>query len=118
MILYADDTNMFFTGDDLTKLYRDINIDLEKIVTWLNANRLSLNINKSHCMLFTRKKAAYDRNIKINNEYINRVETTKFFAVYLDSKLTWKKQILYIKSKVAKGLGILCRARKVFTKEI
>ena len=35
-------------------------------------------------------------------------------GVNLDEKLTWEAHILMIKYKIAKGLGILCKARKVF----
>ena len=34
---------------------------------------------------------------------------TKFLGVIIDSKLTWKSHINYIKSKVAKGIGILSK---------
>src|SRR5271170_6699147 len=32
-------------------------------------------------------------------------------GIFLDSKLNWHKHIAHIKSKIAKGLGIMCRVR-------
>ena len=45
--LFADDTNMFGTDNDLEALIVNVNTELEKIVKWLNANKLSLNIDKT-----------------------------------------------------------------------
>ena len=43
-ILFADDTNVFVNGKDLDALTVTMNIELEKIVSWLAINKLSLNI--------------------------------------------------------------------------
>ena len=52
-VLFADDTNMFHTDKNLAILIEDVNIELEMLVTWLKANKLSLNINKTHYMKFS-----------------------------------------------------------------
>jgi hypothetical protein len=49
----------------------------------------------------------------MNNEVITKVESTKFLGVVIDYKLCWSDHIHYIKSKISKGIGILCKARKV-----
>ena len=55
-------------------------------------------------------------DIKINNECIERVYHTKFLGVQLDAKLSWKKPIEYISTKLAKCAGILIKARKKLPK--
>ena len=35
--------------------------------------------------------------------------------MFLDHKLTWFNHIQFIKNKISKGIGILCKARKIFT---
>ena len=55
-------------------------------------------------------------DIKINNECIERVYHTKFLGVQLDAKLSWKKHIEYISTKLAKRAGILIKARKKLPK--
>ena len=54
-VLFADDTNIFYTNSDLKSLIDNVNIELEKIVTWLNANKLSLIVEETHYMLFRNK---------------------------------------------------------------
>ena len=55
-ILFADDTNLFYRGKDFTVLFQEINNELSQISLWLKSNKLSLNIKKTHFMLFHRKK--------------------------------------------------------------
>ena len=40
-VSFADDTNMFGTDNDLEALILNVNTEHEKIVKWLNANKLS-----------------------------------------------------------------------------
>jgi hypothetical protein len=117
MILYADDTNVFFNGNDIDVLYNEINRTLDTIKDWLQANKLSLNVDKSQCMFFTHKSIQYNNEIKIANEALTQVETTKFLGIYLDSKLSFKKHLTYIKGKVARGIGIICKARKLLNRD-
>ena len=111
-ILFADDSNMFCTGKNLNDICNTMNQELSRVVEWLNVNKLSLNIDKSHFMVFSNKKYTFEPIITVNNTPIDRIYETKFLGVIIDSKLTWKAHINYIKSKVAKGIGILCKARK------
>ena len=50
-ILFADDT-IFYNGTDLKDMIRQINEEMVKICAWINANKLSLNIDKTSFMLF------------------------------------------------------------------
>ena len=96
-----------------------MNEELKKVVVWLNANKLSLNVRKTHYMIFHGKNRKIETNhsIQINSELIERVDSTKFIGVVMDSKLTWQLHIQYIRSKIAKGLGVICKARKVLNSE-
>jgi len=56
--MFADDTNMFDSDKDLILLQDRINNELNKVVQWVNANKLSLNVKKTQYMLFKGKKQA------------------------------------------------------------
>ena len=43
-MMFADDINLFFVGDDLAHLESVTNFELDKISTWLKINKLSFNI--------------------------------------------------------------------------
>ena len=51
-------------------------------------------------------------NVLIDGNTITRVNEIKFLGVIIDDTLSWKKHILFTRSKVAKCIGILCKARK------
>ena len=51
-ILFADDTNTFISGKDLDEMCVKLNDDLQKVQEWLCCNKLSLNVMKTHYMIF------------------------------------------------------------------
>ena len=51
--LFADDTNLFNFGNNLTAMINNTNIELEKLDSWLRANKLMVNtISKTNYCLF------------------------------------------------------------------
>ena len=78
-VLSADDTHMFITGKDMIVLCNQLNEDLRNVQEWLQCNELSLNVLKTHYMVFTpRNKLINDIDVKIHDVQIQRVYTTKF----------------------------------------
>ena len=45
-IIFTDDTNFLYTGDDVSEICKTVSTELDKLSTWLNANKLSLNISQ------------------------------------------------------------------------
>ena len=50
IILFADDTNIFFSHRDQNYLVETINSELNKLTEWFKCNKLSLNAKKSSFM--------------------------------------------------------------------
>ncbi len=50
-ILFADDTTLFYSDDDTTKLSKIMNDELNEIVNWFKCNKLSLNPAKTNFMV-------------------------------------------------------------------
>ena len=118
-LLFADDTNALAIGKDLDKLITSLNIDLEKIVIWLAANKLSLNVKKTHFMIFKtkNKNIKHSNSVKIGREIISEVEHTKFLGVIIDNRLNWSFHINSVKRKISKGFGVICKAKRILNKE-
>ena len=117
-ILFAGDTNLFCTGKNLKDVVSHINVEIGKVYCWVKANKLSLNIDKTNFMLFTPKHFSCNMDgLLINGNQIKEVNETKFLGVIIDNKLTWCPHIMYIGKKIAKGIGIILKARKVFNNE-
>ena len=112
-ILFADDSNLFISGNDADLIMKTLNTELKEISLWLKANKLSLNIKKTHFMIFSSKNKPHpDMNINIDGEIINETSKTKFLGVITDNKLSWKDHILYISGKLARGTGVILKATK------
>ena len=44
--MFAGDINLFLSIKDISKLYNDLNVELQKISIWFKANKFSLNLTK------------------------------------------------------------------------
>ena len=118
-ILFADDSNVFISGKDVEVMCEKLNNDMENIRQWLCCNKLSLNVSKTHYMVFTpRNKQVENLNIKIQNTNIERVSVTKFLGVMIDAQLSWKCHIEYTCKKISKCLGVILKARKKLNKSV
>lgn len=119
-VIYADDTNVFMKGKSIQEISVKMNNELKKIVQWVNSNKLSLNISKTNYMIFRSKgkKLSVDFELKICGTVIERVSHTKFLGIMLDEKLLWDRHVQFIKPKMAKGIGILCKARKILNQKV
>ena len=68
VILFADDTTIYMGHRNLNYLRWCLKQDISNINDWFLANRLTLNINKSRCVLFSknRHKIALQLNLNVN----------------------------------------------------
>ena len=110
---------MFLSGKDPDDLIRTMNEEMVKIVDCLQINRLSLNLNKTHFILFRRKKVriSLSTDLIIHNVKIDMIERTKFLGVIIDQNLSFQSHINYIKGNVARGIGILYKSKPYFSFE-
>ena len=101
----------------LVKIFYSLNLKLSKLTNWLRANRLTLNVKKTHYIIFSgpKKDRSTQSDIIINNQIIDRVTHTRFLGVMIDESLQYKEHIAHVKGKCARGVGILCRAKKFFS---
>ena len=111
-VLFADDTNLFCSDNNMRALFETANQELSQINDWFLVNKLSLNVEKTKYMLF--HKLTDQENIplklpllKLNRKIIEREYSFKFLGVILDEHLTWKKYIQLIENKVSKNVGVL-----------
>ena len=112
-ISFADDTNLFISGKDISDIESNINRELITVQNWLISNQLTLNVKKSNFIVFKSrsKKLKKELDIKLNNKTLERVKQTKFLGVIVDEHLTWKDHIDYVTLKIIRMCGILRRIR-------
>ena len=49
--MFADDTKIFIQGKDMAQIQNGMNDKMIKISACVSVNKLSLNFDKTHCML-------------------------------------------------------------------
>ena len=78
-LFFADDSNIFLSSKNTDILISEMNSEIVRITDWLAANKLSLNISKTHYMIFSsKKKTVINRDVTINGTCVSRVYKTKF----------------------------------------
>ena len=106
-ILYADDTNIFIEGTEYHKVISSLNTELLKVSDYLNSNNLTINLKKTHYIVFHRSRIKINSiNLVILNKTIEITRSTKFLGVIIDNKLKWTDHITYIKRKSQRQLEL------------
>jgi len=121
-IIFADDTNLFLSHENINVLFNNMTNELKKVSDWFKINRLSLNTAKTKWTLFhpLNKKNTIPHllpDLYIDNVIIKREKITKFLGIYIDENLTWKHHINIISSRISKCIGILYKARNILNKQ-
>ena len=118
-ILFADNTTILIEGTQVNSMIPSLNSDLAKLTDWLKANKLSINVSKTHYMVFHRSRRKLDKEDNLlDNTTIKQVTFIKFLGIIIDDKLKWIHHISYIKNKISKGMGIILKARKVLKRKV
>ena len=69
---FANAATITHSGTDLEILTNEIEKELAKVLDWLLANKLIINLSKTHSMLFTNKKVDRTITIRANNKMIEQ----------------------------------------------
>ena len=118
-ILFADDTTIYKSHTNPVYLEWSMNEDLKLISDWFKANKLTLNLNKTVCMLFSHKaQKAIKIKINIDNVEIPQVANTKFLGIYIDEKLNWKKHVDHLTRKLKSNTKLLQENKKLVSKHV
>ena len=91
LILYADDSAIFYAHKDPHIISRKLGSVLDKCSTWLVNNKLSLHLGKTECILFgpKRKLSGFkDLSIVCNNHVIKSADHVKYLGVIIDNCLS------------------------------
>ena len=52
-ILFADDTTVLIEGTNIITMITSLDSELAKLTEWLNPNKLSINVSKSHYIWYS-----------------------------------------------------------------
>ena len=88
--------------------------DLQIMVDWFKANKLSLNLSKTVAMKFWTNKDKFE--LKIDNYTIPLIASTKFLRVHIDNQLTWYVHANHLIEKLNTNRRMLSLGRHMLDK--
>lgn len=115
--LFADDTMLYLSGNNLNNMQKTLIGELGKLFSWLCKNKLCLNVAKSKFCLFGKKRVLANVNlehinININNERIAYDSKVKYLGVIFDPYLSFYEHCDYITRKFSKKVSFIARVGK------
>ena len=127
-ILFADDTNIFVSGQSAREVYSKANCVLRDVNEYMSLNQLHINVSKCCFIHFkpdlSRSKQTcararpYDRECKLflNNQQLMKVQSAKFLGVIIDEALTWEAHIDYLAEKLNTCIVMIKRVKSSIPK--
>ena len=104
---------ILYLAKSIKLLNNFINIDLNNLVNWLNANKFSLNVRKSEMVIFKSKKKFNDIvKIKSSGKKIYPTPSVTYLGVKTDQRLTWQHHINDLSVKLNRANALLFKIRK------
>ena len=102
VILYADDTAIIYSDKQKEQIEKHLNDDMAIVKTWLDENKLTLNVKKTKSMLIGNKKLLNEAEhlvVRLDMDRIEQVGEFKYLEVWLDSLLKFTCHISKMSSK-------------------
>jgi hypothetical protein len=135
-LLFADDTTLSDSDNDIQTLISRVNTEFRKITHYFRINKLSLHPDKTKFILFSANKTVINLDIELfinnnspgvvheNPNLIHRMERVdvnskipamRFLGVFFDPSLNFKYHVQQIMSKVSRALYILRTVKNMLT---
>ena len=114
--LFADDTVLVDSAANLPLLQEKMNNQVDKIQTWLLANKLSVHyVDKSVYMLINSNNHTRVEDgcfeLKMLNYPISRTKTYKYLGIIVDEKLSWADHINDVCMNLSRAAGVFFKVR-------
>ena len=124
-IIFADDTNIFVTGNNKEDTYYMANKVLQSVSIYMKVNQLHINVSKCAYMYFRPNLNSTERStcarskiyntsctLSLNNKKVKKVDKIKFLGVIIDDQLSWNDQIEHIENKLLSTIALIKRMKK------
>jgi hypothetical protein len=108
--LFADDTSLMKTIDQVIAAYATIDRDLRTLSLWADQWLVTYNATKTVSLHISTKRARINHPIMmLNGVPIQELETHCHLGVDIESKFTWQTHIQRVAKKATKCVGLMRR---------
>ena len=121
--IYADDTLIYCTGNNITELKCNIQKCVTDVHEWYESNKLVINTSKSNVMLLTTRQMLSNMsdtalNVFIGNHKLPQCNSIKYLGVDIDNVLSWNLQTDSISKKLVFIISRLSRLKSVLPSQM
>ena len=113
--MYADDTVLYCSNASRKLVRKNLQMDVDRVQKWCDANRLTLNVTKTKVMSFMsdhRRKHCNKFKIYMKGTLIDEVENYKYLGTTLDNRLNGDPQYNKLLRSVGYKLATFSKIRK------
>ena len=118
LIHFADDTTAYYRDKNFDQLSSVANSELVSIRTWMNCNRLSLNVDKTSYLLISNRGSALCPEIQLDGSSLRKEEEARFLGVILDHNLNFKSHTNQLALKLSQSCGIIRKIKPFASQDI
>lgn len=111
--LFADDTSFVVNATNYQSLSANTTEAYLQMKNFCDNNGLLLNDTKTEMILFSTKPLDVSLSVKPGNVRIKQKECVKFLGIQIDSRLTWKDQIMVLLKKLSTKCFVIWQLRNL-----
>ena len=100
--IFADDCTLSIAGNDLDQLIYTCNAELATFKAWSDANKLTINFNKTNCLFISNiHNSLPEASILVEDHILDIAHCVKFLGLFIDDELKFDSHIQHICNKVS-----------------
>ncbi|XP_071952123.1 uncharacterized protein [Antedon mediterranea] len=118
LLLYADDSAIVYSHRNPDIISKKLGSTLDSLCDWLVDNKLTINLDKTECILFGSKrktKNVNNFNVSTNGNNINTSNCVKYLGIEIDQNLTCSEYACKTIKKINNRLKFMYRQRKILS---
>ena len=116
-LLFADDTTIYMSHRNLRYLKWCVEEDMKRLITWFKANKLTLNLEKTVCVLFQKTGQRQTITLDLENVQISSVKEVKFLGIWIDEYLNWCTHVQKLILRITRNMNLLKYSQKMMPTE-
>ena len=93
---------------------------MKQLSSWLNVNKIALNVAKTGVILFKTKHELCDTELrlKLYRKIFTKMNHVSYLGIIIDENLNWKTHVHYLASKLNRANSVLSKLRHFVSSEI
>ena len=106
------------TRSSFQELTDELNQDLLAVAKWLNEHKLTLNLDKTKCMLIGSDRKLESNvalTVSIFDHCVDDVTCFKYLGILISSDFTWTNHVEYMAGRIHQRLGLLRRIKHLLS---